>query len=320
MKTRRIFFVVFPEFELLDLSGAVSVFSTASSLHPHTPYQTNVISTPGGLITSSAGITVDSQTFDDLDVGADDSVLVVGGIESAIRNACLDTKLISWLQKIHEQTERIGSICSGAFVLAASGLLDGKKCTSHWAATHLLKKNWAKVEVQQDALYVNDGKIWTSAGVTTGIDMALELTRIDCGKDLSNKVAKMLVVYAHRPGNQSQFSSLLSLQRNTTSQFSNLLAWIDNNIDKAPRVQDLADYMAMTERTFYRKFTSTFKVTPSKYMEDVKFERAQRMLEDSCSINSVARAIGFRSESAFRTRFEKHFGMTPSMHQKLHRK
>jgi len=319
MNTRNIYFVIFPGFELLDLSGPVSVFSSATELHPQTPYETHVISTSGGLIASSSMLTLDSVSITDISISTSDSVLIVGANAAPILQVCQDATLIKWLQTIENTAERIGSICSGAFILAEAGLLTNKLCTSHWSATQTLKKMYPAIKIKQEALYVNDGKFWTSAGVTTGIDMALEILRKDVGNGLSNKVAKMLVVYAHRPGNQTQFSSLLQLQGRSDHQFSELLSWIDSNIDQALKVEDMAEYMCMSERTFYRRFVAVFDTTPSKYIEGIKLDRAKCLLEENHAISNVARAIGFRSESAFRSCFEKRFNISPSMHRQLHR-
>jgi len=319
METRKIYFVIFPGFELLDLSGPVSVFSSATQLHAQSPYETHVISTLGGPIQSSAMLSIDSTSISEIAINSLDSIFIVGGNAEPVLHASQDATLIKWLQSIGDKAERIGSICSGTFILAETGLLTNKLCTSHWSATHTLKTMYPSIKIKQEALYVNDGKFWTSAGVTTGIDMALEILRKDLGNALSNKVAKMLVVYAHRPGNQTQFSSLLQLQGKPGHQFSELLSWIDSNIDQALKVEDMAEYMCMSERTFYRKFTAAFDTTPSKHLEEIKLDRAKKLLEENFAINRVANAVGFRSESAFRSCFEKRFKISPSMHRQLHR-
>jgi len=318
MKSHTIVLLVYPGFELLDLSGPVSVFSNANEIRKKAPYQIKVVSISGGLIESDSSIAVSTLAANSVCIGDSDSVLVVGGNHSAISAASANKAIQLWLKKVCRQAARFGSICSGAFVLAAANLLDNRTCTTHWAGTKMLQKMHPTINVQPESLYVIDKDLWTSAGVTTGLDMALEMLRQDLGNAIMTQVAKRLVVYAHRPGNQSQFSNLLNLQNKSDSTYSNLLAWIDDNLDQHISVVKMAEYMCMTERTFYRKFTAAFDVTPSKYIEEVKLDRAKHLLEKALPVSQVAEAVGFKSESAFRARFENRFGLTPAMHKRLH--
>ncbi|WP_250656069.1 GlxA family transcriptional regulator [Alkalimarinus coralli] len=319
MKCSSIVFLVFPGFELLDLSGPASVFSNANELHKGEPYEVTVASVRGGLIESGSSIAIQTIAVDQVAVGTSTTILVVGGDQPALMAAAKDSSTLAWLKKASGQAGRFGSICTGAFILAAANLLEGKSCTTHWAATQFLKAMQPKVNVLAESLYVIDDKLWTSAGVTTGLDMALEMLRQDLGNTLMARVAQRLVVYAHRPGNQSQFSNLLELQSKSDRRYSNLLAWIDDNIDQAINVSEMADYMCMTERTFYRKFTAAFNLTPSKYLEEARLNRAKLLLEQTISVKKVSEAVGFKSESAFRTRFESRFGLSPSMYRRLHK-
>jgi len=330
MQTRNILFIVYPGFELLDLSGPVSVFSSANSLteisaapkhsapSKYSPYAIYTASRNGGLVVSSSSVAVQTIAIDSIVPSTQDTILVVGAGSSDITAAGNDSTLINWLRTNCLKAERYGSICSGTFLLGAANLLDQRQCTTHWAACRQLEKRHPRAKLLSDSLYVIDDKLWTSAGVTTGLDMALEMLRRDLGNTIMTKIAKLLVVYAHRPGNQSQFSPLLSLQAKADKHYSDLLAWIENNLECHLKVADLADYMCMTERTFYRKFTAAFAITPSKYLEEVRLDRAKQLLENKLAISQVATAIGFKSEAAFRTRFEARFGLTPSMYKRLH--
>lgn len=302
----------------MDLSGPVSVFSNANELCGKAPYTIKVVSTSGGLIESGSSISVDTISAADINIKDENSILVVGGNHASIKAATTDRDIQSWLKRMCSQAHRFGSICSGAFILAAANLLNNKACTTHWLGADQLKAMHPMSKVKPESLYVIDGNLWTSAGVTTGIDMALEMVRRDLGNATMSEVAKRLVVYAHRPGNQSQFSSLLNLQSRSDSTFSDLLAWVDDKIDQSINVMQMADYMCMSERTFYRKFTAAFDITPSKYLEEIKLERAKKLLESALPVCQVAEAIGFKSESAFRARFEKRYGLTPAMHKRLH--
>lgn len=318
MKSHPIVFLVYPGFELLDLSGPVSVFSAANELHETPPYTINVVSLNGGLIESDSSIAIDTLAADKVTNEPANTVLVMGGNHAAISAASADEATQRWLKKVCPEAQRFGSICSGTFLLGAANLINNRACTTHWLGAHKLQEMHPTAKVNADSLYVIDDTLWTSAGVSTGLDMALEMLRRDLGNAIMTRVAKRLVVYAHRPGNQSQFSNLLRLQGKSDNTYSNLLAWVEDNIDRTLRVADMAEYMCMTERTFYRKFTATFGTTPSKYIEEVKFERAKRLLEDNFPVSHVAEAVGFKSESAFRMRFETRFGLTPSMHKRLH--
>jgi len=318
MKTKNIVFVIYPGFELLDLSGPVSVFSTANALQKHDPYIIHTVSVEGGAVTSSAGIDVDSMALDVIVVDQDTTVLVVGADAQALFTASLNAKLKAWLVTNTKNVARYGSICSGTFLLAAAGLIDQRTVTSHWAGCEQLQKMHPEVKVKPESLYVIDNNLWTSAGVTTGLDMSLEMLRRDLGASIMNQVAKHLVVYVHRPGNQSQFSDLLTLQTRANSDYSELLAWLDGKLGQQIKVEEMADFMCMSERTFYRKFTACMGITPSKYVEEAKLKRAKSLIEGGQQISLAAADVGFKSEAAFRTQFERRFGLTPSMHKKLH--
>jgi len=319
MKIKNIFFVIYPGFELLDLSGPVSVFSTANALRQkEAPYAIHTVSVEGGLISSGAGIGVDSLALDTIEVDEDSTILVVGADAPALFEASMDVKFKTWLAANTKDVARYGSICSGTFLLAAAGLVDERLVTTHWAGCEQLQKMHPKVKLKPESLYVIDENLWTSAGVTTGLDMSLEMLRRDQGASLMNEVAKQLVVYAYRPGNQSQFSDLLKLQTRTNSDYAELLAWVDAKLGQPIKVEKMAAFMCMSERTFYRKFTASMGMTPSKYVEEAKLKRAKSLIESGQQISLVAINVGFKSEAAFRTRFERYFGLTPSMHKQLH--
>jgi len=323
MKTRDILFIIYPGFELLDLSGPVAAFSTANALHKTAkikkpPYQVHTLSMDAGLITSGAGLEVNSQKAASMAITAHTTILVVGANAPAIHQASDNVALQKWLRKHCPKAERFGSICSGAFVLAAAELLENRMATTHWAGCERLTKMYPHINLQPESLYVVDDNIWTSAGVSTGLDMALEMVRRDLGKSVMDRVAKQLVVFSHRPGNQSQFSTLLKQQTRSGGDYTDLLAWIDNNLHLPIKVEALASLVNMSERTFYRKFTAEMGITPSKYVEEAKLVRAKFLIEENLPISQVAAAVGFKSDAAFRTRFENRFDLTPSLYKRLH--
>jgi len=272
----------------------------------------------GGMVASGAGIVVGSLLLDSIVVDKNATILVVGGDAPALFAASLNTEFKTWLAINTKNVARYGSICSGTFLLAAAGLLDHRAVTTHWSGCEQLQKMHPEVQVKPESLYVIDDNLWTSAGVTTGLDMSLEMLRRDRGASLMNDVAKQLVVYAHRPGNQSQFSDLLKLQARANSDYSELLAWVDTKLGQKIKVEEMAAFMCMSERTFYRNFTAEMGVTPSKYVEGAKLKRAKSLIESGRQVSLVSAEVGFKSEAAFRTRFSRYFGLTPSMHRQLH--
>jgi transcriptional regulator GlxA family with amidase domain len=314
--SRRILFVVFDQFELLDLSGPSSVFNAAKILLEHPVYSIHTLSTVGGLVCSRTGIEVNSQPLEGISVCSTDTILVVGGAKQAISEVSLDQNLRAWLVINSSKAERVGSICSGALVLAANGLLDAKKATTHWADLAQLAQDYPNVEVQQDALYCEDGNIWTSAGVTTGIDMALAMVGKDHNRKVMKEIASWLVVYAHRPGHQSQFSELLAAQNNHL--FSDIVVWLDRNLHKPLKVRDMAEKSAMTERTFYRKFTDEVGCTPSKFLENRRLFRAKQLLETGSVVKSVSTSVGYQSALGFRNAFEAKYGLSPALYKRIH--
>ncbi|WP_339726146.1 DJ-1/PfpI family protein [uncultured Paraglaciecola sp.] len=316
--TRRILFVIFDQFELLDLSGPSSVFNAAQTIIKHPVYSIHTLSVTGGLVRSRTGIEVNSQTLEGVSVCSTDTILFVGGDGNAISQISMDPNLRAWLAINTPKAERLGSICSGALVLAANGLLEGKKATTHWADLAQLVRDYPNVNVQQDALYSEDSNIWTSAGVTTGIDMALAMLAKDHSSKVMQEIASWLVVYAHRPGHQSQFSELLSAQYQHV--FTDIVVWLDSNLHKPLKVRDMAEKSAMTERTFYRKFTDEVGCTPSKFLENRRLFRAKQLLETGGVVKSVSTDVGYQSVLGFRKAFEAKYGLSPSLYKRMHGK
>ncbi|MBC2777281.1 GlxA family transcriptional regulator [Parasphingopyxis marina] len=318
MKSRRgIIFYIYDGFELLDLSGPASVFSMADSLGGGGAYFVETVSAQGGMVRSGSGLSVSSLSLRERPVRNIDTVLAVGAMPQGLMAAMACEASRVWMQRACGIAERFGSICSGAFILAEAGLLDGHRVATHWEGCRQLAKAYPRIDVDPDALYVQQGKLWTSAGVTTGIDMALAMVEKDHGPVLKAAVAKALVVYAHRPGNQSQFSAVLEAQTAATG-FSDLGAWIEERLDRPIRVEEMARQAGMSERTFYRRFTQRTGMTPSKYLETLRLDRARQMLEAGRPVKTVAHAVGFASEGGFRAAFEARYDLAPSLHRVVH--
>lgn len=201
-------------------------------------------------------------------------------------------------------------------MLAENRLLDGKKATTHWADLEQLTRDYPLVDVQQDALYCVDDNTWTSAGVTTGIDMALAMVGKDQNRKVMQEVASWLVVYAHRPGHQSQFSELLAAQNH--HMFSDIIVWLDSNLHKPIKVRDMAEKSVMTERTFYRKFTDEVGCTPAKFLENRRLFRAKQLLETGSIVKSISTNVGYKSALGFRNAFQAKYGLSPAMYKRMH--
>lgn len=290
----------------------MSVFATANTLAKASLYELDTVSAEPGRISSSAGLSIYADDLSKMHLDSRSTILVVGGDRAPLLHASQDTRCTNWLAANVDRAERYGSICSGAFLLEAAGLLGNKVVSTHWAGCGALREQNDRVTVLADALYHVDGKCWTSAGVTTGIDMALEMLRRDHDKALMQSVAKYLVVYAHRPGKQSQFAQLQDMKTNEEGLFSELLAWLREEVARPIKVSEMADFMCMSERSFQRKFTEGFSISPARFFERMRMEYARDFLLPQLSVDMSARALGYGSVAAFRKSFEKHFGLKPS--------
>lgn len=317
-ETKRVIFITYDGAELLDLAGPATVFNVATLVDRNACYECITCSAQGGLITHSGGLTLDTRPLANIRFKRNDTVLVIGGVREALTLALNSNNLISALQRLASKVERYGSVCSGSFLLGAAGLLDGKRTATHWAARRPLQKMYEQATVDEDQLYVQDGQLWTSAGVTTGIDMALAMVEKDHSSLLKSSVAKQLVVYSHRPGSQSQFSQLLSAQARVEQHFAGLVDWVMGRLDQPPKVEEMADFVGMTQRSFYRKFTRLFEQPPGKFVERLRMDHARHLIEAGELCKSVAAKVGFRSEAAFRTAFKDAYGVTPRHYTSMH--
>lgn len=317
-KIIRIIFLIYPGFELLDLSGPAAVFSHANSLSRKIKYQVLIGSANGGLVNCSFGASLETVRIDTIRFSTSDTVLVVGAEEVALRGAMKDVFLRKSIQHASKSAARYGSVCVGAFLLGKAGLLDAKRAATHWMGNRKLQTVFTNAQIETDALYVNDGRLWTSAGASSGIDMALAMLEQDQGSQLMAQVAKQLVVYAHRPGHQTQFSTTLIAQSAADGRFSDLASWLENQVGRNITVADMAAQANLTERSFYRKFTASMGKTPASYFEDLRLQRAKLFLEAHEAVKVVAEKVGYQSESAFRSAFRRHFGITPGHHNLMH--
>lgn len=242
-----------------------------------------------------------------------DILLVAGGDEEPLHRLASDRTVRKWVRQASAAATRYGSICTGVFLLADLGLVDGKRVATHWSACRELAAGYPRVQVDADALYVEDNHIWTSAGVTTGIDMCLAMVERDLGSAIANRIAARLVLYARRPGYQSQFSPVLKAQAKAGAPFGKLLDWIAANLKEPLDVPHLAERMAMSERSFHRKFTSAMGETPARFVELLRLDHVRQLLETDRSLKEIAAQTGFSGTTQLSRAFERRFGVTPQL-------
>jgi len=315
-------FTVYPGFELLDVSGPASVFNGANRALGQRGqpafYEIALASAVGGRVESSSGVVLETRPIGDLRLAQARTLLVVGAERDPLLEAVADPTLRAVLPRLAGKAERFGSVCTGGFMLAALGLLDGRRIATHWDSCKPFAKAFPKVTVDPDALYVVDGQLWTSAGVTTGIDMALAMVAHDLDAAIAGEVAKRLVLYARRPGYQSQFSPVLKAQVKGDGPFADLIGWLQSNLDLALDVPLLAARAGLTERTFHRKFVATTGVTPARFVEAARLDAARMLLSRGLSLKSVAAQVGLFPPARLAEAFERRFGVAPRLFRDMH--
>jgi transcriptional regulator GlxA family with amidase domain len=318
---RRIVLVVAPGAEVLDLVGPLQVFTTASELFASQGpsaaaiYQVEVValSRQPSFITNSGLQMRAHRTFQRVR-GEIDTLLVAGG--SAMEQDSIGPRAIQWIREIAASTRRVGSVCTGALLLARAGLLDGRRATTHWNWCELLGRRYPRVAVDADPIFIRDGNVYTSAGVTAGMDLALALVEEDHGARLALQVARQLVLYLRRPGGQSQFSAALSMQLSEREPLRELQSWMLENLGASLDVQTLAARVAMSPRNFARVFRKETGLTPGKYVERLRVETARRRLEESRqTLKRIADECGFGTVSSMRTVFQKLIGIPPGQYR-----
>lgn len=315
-------FIVYPGFELLDMSGPASVFNSANralSQRGQPAFYEVVLASPqGGFLEASGGVTLQTRPMTDPGVRQAQTVLVAGAEREHLLPAVTDPALRASLPQLTRKADRFGSVCSGGFVLAALGLLDGRRVAAHWDACKPLAQVFPKITVDPDALYVIDERLWTSAGVTTGIDMALAMVAHDLDAAIAGEVAKRLILYARRPGSQSQFSPLLQAQAKGDSPFAELIGWMQANLDAPLDVSSLADRAGMTERTFHRRFVAATGETPARFVEIARLDAARMLLSRGLSLKAVAAQVGLFPSARLTEAFQRRFGIAPRLFREMH--
>jgi transcriptional regulator GlxA family with amidase domain len=278
--------VVPDAYEILVLAASAKAFVSGSGLK----------FTPGGRLSEARSL---------------DTIIVPGG--AALREQRVGAPIADWLKE-RRRTRRLASVCTGIYALAQSGLLDGKRATTHWRFAADVARKFPKVRVEPDAIFIRDGNIYTSAGVTAGIDLALAFVEADLGPGVALSVAREMVVYLKRAGGQLQFSEPLQFQARATDRFADLAAWLVTNLHKDVSVESMASVAGLGARHFSRRFTQVFGVTPARYVEQLRMDEARKRLGSAHqTVDSVAASVGYSNADSFRRAFERRFGVSPSL-------
>lgn len=308
----------FDEFGLMDVAGPASVFGAANSIIRNDLYDVRIVSPGGGLIRSTCGVSMQSQAISKVPAHSVGTLLIAGGSYAGLAKAAKSAVTRKWVPRCIRASARFGSVCSGAYLLAELGELNGLRIATHWASCDDLAKRFPDVKVDSNALFVVDGKAWTSAGVTTGIDMALAMVERDVDHVVADKIAKFLVLYLRRPGYQSQFSDLLKVQASAGTAFAELAGWIQTRLHQRLDIPTLAARVGLSERTFYRKFVAATGQTPAHFVENVRLDAARALLAADLPLKTIAARTGIRSVTRLNDAFERRFGIKPSLFRQVH--
>ncbi len=314
-RMRSVLVIAFEDVQILDVAGPLEVFNIASRLLERdargaSGYRLELAAPQRGPVRTSNGLQlIAASTVSHISV-APDTLLVAGG--PGARAAARDPHLLGCLTRLALDARRVGSVCTGALVLAAAGLLDGRRATTHWQACSELSRDHPEVRVLPNSIFVQDGKFWTSAGVTAGMDLALALVEQDVGRKLALRTAQHLVMYLKRPGGQAQFSSTLAAQHTLGPTLDDLVVWISDHLADDLRVERLARVCGMSPRNFARRFVAELGVSPARFVEQLRIEAARRRLEESRDgLDQIAQDCGFGSGEVMRRTFHRRLSVSP---------
>ena len=312
---RKTVIVLFDGAQLLDVAGPADVFSIANEFVEAPAYKVEFASARGGNVTATNGLKCDTVPLRRVPIYGIDTLIIVGGGRAGIVDAIHDEGLRQWITKATPQVRRLASVCSGSFALAHWGLLRGRRATTHWSAAETLQKLYPTVRVDADSLYVADGDVWTSGGVTSGIDMSLAMVEADHGRWLATRVARQIVLTARRVGNQAQYSVELTAQ---AGRYAELVEWIHRNIGRRLDLAVLAERAGESGRTFSRRFKVQTRVTPARFVETLRLQAARHRLEGGASVKTTARAAGFASPEHLSRVFQRRLAMSPVEYRRAH--
>jgi transcriptional regulator GlxA family with amidase domain len=319
-RSRHVALIAFPQAQVLDVTGPLEVFARASrwlreqGRRTYDVYRVEVLAPTAGPFVTSSGLRLVADRAVTAARAGIDTLLVAGGIGTAA--AMRDERVLAAVRRLAPRVRRLGSVCSGTFVLAAAGLLDGRRVTTHWRACAELARLFPSLSVDPDPIFVRDGNIYTSAGVTAGMDLALALVEEDEGREVALQVARELVLFLRRPGGQSQFSAQLAVQAADREPLRDLQAWIADHLAADLSIATLAARVAMSPRNFARVFGREVGLTPARFVEKTRVEAARRRLEESPrGVDQIAAECGFGSAESLRRAFLRTVRVTPSAYR-----
>ncbi|MFT3803560.1 MAG: GlxA family transcriptional regulator [Burkholderiaceae bacterium] len=308
----RIDFVIFPGFQLLDAAGPLAAFEVAEAYRPGS-YRWRIVAPQAGPVAASAGVAWQARGLPR--AGSFDTLMLAGG--DGVDAVIAQPRLLRWLRRAVAGDVRVASVCSGSLWLAAAGLLDERRATTHWCRTPQFTREYPQVRLQPERIFVQDGRFWTSAGISAGIDLALALVAHDHGETLARQVAQHLVVYYRRPGGQSQFSQMLALQHGP-GRFAALLDDVRSRLQERHGVAELAERACMSPRHFARAFTAETGSTPARAVERLRAEAARTALASGTgSVQQVAKQCGYANPETMRRSFLRLYGLPPSAVRRL---
>ena len=311
---RLVVILLYDGVQLLDFAGPADVFAQANLRAGGREYELLFVAV-GGEVRGGGGLSMVAAPVTAIDRPIH-TLLIPGGPVKPVAKALHDAELLGWISRAASGSSRVVSICSGAFLLGAVGLLDRRRATTHWMGLDELAKMFPKVLVERDALFVQDGAIWSSAGVASGIDLALAIVASDLTPAIALQVARDLVLHLVRPGGQSQFTGPLSLQTKAGANLLRLVPWLEQNLHRSITVTGMADAMGMSERSFHRRCLKDFTMAPARLLAELRLERARTLLSDqTVAVKNVAALIGFADPASFSTAFLRRFGATPSSYR-----
>jgi transcriptional regulator GlxA family with amidase domain len=304
--------LAFPAVQLLDVTGPLQVFASTNDIVAEAggvrPYAVRVVAPGGASVTASAGLSLATEVLPPIEAPID-TLVVAGG--QGVEAAAADPALVDWVRCRAGQARRTASVCTGAYLLAATGLLDGRRAATHWSFCADLARRYPAILVESDPIFVQDGSIWTSAGVTSGIDLTLALVEQDLGRTVALAVARYLVVFLKRPGGQAQFSAALSLQA-AEDRFGALHEWIAEHLAGDLSLTALAAQAGMSERSFSRHYAEASGLTPARAVERLRVEAARRLLSETRQpVKRIAQSCGFGSEETMRRSFLRLLAASP---------
>jgi transcriptional regulator GlxA family with amidase domain len=314
MKRRRVVVVAVEGAQSLDVFGPVEVLDAASRIAEAGPagYDVAVASPGGGEVTLSNGLRLGTGPLPE-PRAAIDTIIMAGG--EGARRLGADDEVVAWLRRAAPRARRVASVCTGAFALARAGLLDGRRATTHWAWCDALAREHPGIAVDGQPIYVRDGDVWTSAGVTAGMDLTLALVEEDLGPEVALEAARWLVLFLKRPGGQAQFSAGLAAQAAVREPLRELQGWMSDNLSADLSVGSLAARACLSERQFARAWRAETGATPAAYVEALRLERARTLLEAGAAVDAAARAAGFGSAEVLRRVFHRRLGVGPSAYR-----